>query len=461
MKLLFKGDMRAVQIVEKKKLRPNREYRLSLFVYPFETGGRVILCNTLTKKVVELDAGEWDAVRANAPDPKLRDELALAGFLAEKDYDELSQYAMVMSTLQALEKKSSGIRLYTILPTTACNARCVYCYEEGWTPVSMTPETAEAVIDFICRTKAEGDVHLRWFGGEPLLGASVISRICRGLRERGVGFYSSMITNASLLTAERMREITDLWNMKKVQISMDGARADYEARKRYVDPAGHNYDAAMKAAEMLSDAGIYVRFRCNYDAENLPRFGEFIRDCRGRFGGRKNVSAYLAQLFQSAGVQETDDLYRAAAETELSMAEAGLSPGSHLNGKLRTRYCMADSDPSSIVIGPSGDLHFCEHTSSEKPLGTVFDGILPVWPQPAAEPAESCRSCCFLPECTPFRKLRCPVTPERCFSEMSLETECEILDLLKKTDRNAFNPAVSEEEAEPADAEAAPGRDLC
>ena len=55
MKLLYKGDPRVVELAERLKLRPGTVYRLSHFVYPFETGEKVLIKNTLTRQVYELD----------------------------------------------------------------------------------------------------------------------------------------------------------------------------------------------------------------------------------------------------------------------------------------------------------------------------------------------------------------------------------------------------------------------
>lgn len=116
-----------------------------------------------------------------------------------------------------------GLASYVILPTTGCNARCVYCYEEGYAVKTMTSETADRLVDFICETRYDDTVKLRWFGGEPLANAKIISYICKGLQERGVPYKSSMVTNASLLTKELAHEAKELWHLERVQVSLDGA----------------------------------------------------------------------------------------------------------------------------------------------------------------------------------------------------------------------------------------------
>ena len=436
MKLLSQGDGRVVKIIQKNKLPRAAEYRLSRFVYSMETEAGAVLKNTLSKQVYALDAEEWTALRAGTLPDEKRDELARLRFLAEPDDDEAARYDLVLSVLRTMEKREPGIAAYTILPTTGCNARCIYCYEEGWEVKTMSARTADAAVDFICRTKREGKIRLSWFGGEPLLGAATISRICRGLADRGVTFTSSIITNATLLTPELAEQAAALWQLKSAQVSMDGARADYEKRKSYVNPALHNYDRALDAAALLADAGVAVTMRVNYDAENLPRVKEFFADCRARLGERKNVSVYMEQLFQSSTAEENAALFRAAGETEKGLAPLGLSPAVRAERRLKTNYCMADAGGRSVIIDPEGGLHRCEHDISGVPFGTVFDEMLTL-PAVRTEAAEECRNCCFLPECTAFRKNGCPVQIAGCRTQMALRTERELEAVLRTAETAA------------------------
>ena len=424
MKQLSKGDGRVVKIVKKKTVLPEARCRLSRFVYSCETGdGTALVKNTLTKQVYALDADEWAAVRAADLSHPAARELAELRFLVEPDYDETAQYELVLAVLRTMEPKKTGIGSYTILPTTGCNARCVYCYEEGWPVKTMNDATADAAADFILRTKREKKIRLSWFGGEPLVGAATISRICRKLREAGADYDSSIVTNATLLTPEMVREAAELWHLKRAQVSMDGARADYEARKSYVNAGLHNYDTAMRAVERLSDAGVSVVLRCNYDGENLPRMREFFSDCAARFAGRKNISVYLEQLFQSSTREENAALFLAADRAEAELVPLGLSSGSRVDRALKLHYCMADSGGGSVIIDPEGGLHLCEHLISGEPFGTVFDEA-PVFPAPpAAAIAEECKTCCFLPDCTAFRKSGCPVQIAACRTQTELRTK--------------------------------------
>lgn len=65
--------------------------------------------------------------------------------------------------------------LVQVMPSTACNARCPYCYEEGHHARSMNGDVLLATINFVktLLDKYE-NVSLVWFGGEPLLFTGII-----------------------------------------------------------------------------------------------------------------------------------------------------------------------------------------------------------------------------------------------------------------------------------------------
>ncbi len=428
MKLLWSGDGRVIKIVQKKEFCSDYPLRLSQFVYPFDIDGAVLLKNTLTKQVFKLTEEEWTALQTDTLPREIRNTLAQFRFLVEQDYDETEQYDTALSILRIMEKKTKGLASFTILPTTGCNARCFYCYEEGWQSKTMSPEIADAVVDFICRTKKDGKIRLDWFGGEPLCGAGIISRICRSLRDRGEEYYSTIITNATIMTPDLAKEAAELWNLKRAQVSMDGVRQDYERRKHYIRPELHNYDTAMDAVKRLSDVGVRVFLRCNYDADNLPHVREFFDDCKSRFGKRENISYYMEQLFQSSGVEENAALFRAAAGVASYLDELGLESTERVVSRLKTHYCMADSK-RSVIIDPVGGLHFCEHDIEGKPIGSIFDQSIS-WPDISADTAKECQDCCFLPDCTPFRKDKCLLKIAACKAQMAIRTERSLAALL-------------------------------
>ena len=442
MKIISSGDQRVVSIV-KKKVITDKLYRLSDFTYPFSEHGGYLFHNTLTGMTTALSETEWTMVKRDGDDLPSGSQLTESGlealvqngFLVEKDAKDYELYKQVVSMLKLMSGEKSGTKTYTILPTTGCNARCVYCYEEGMPVFSMNEETADRIVDFIEETRWQDKITLIWFGGEPLAGSRIISRICSGLTEKSIPFSSKIITNATMMTPELLEEAVTLWHLESAQVSVDGERKDYEARKQYVHPEAHHYDAMMAAVGRMLDKGIKVRLRCNYDGKNLDGLKRFFDDVTAHFGCPENLSVYPAMLFQAQAEDDAGELYLRIQEVNDYLRKLGLRDRKTKPFKLKTNYCEADSGDKSVVIAPDGKLYHCEHLPGNTAFGSVYDRHIVINSDERADlPVdERCKSCCFLPECTPFFRNACPDYFEQCYAFKRIESEEKLRQLIQKT----------------------------
>lgn len=446
MNVIKNSDSRVAKITNKKKLSETVQYRLSLFTYLYSESDRYLIRNTLTFEVTELTKQEWNAVQQIKGKSVSYgfiaenglEQLAMSRYIVESDYDEIKQYQQTIFLLKTMAGNKNGLSGYTILPTTGCNARCIYCYEEGYAVKTMTTETADRLVDFICETRYNDTVKLKWFGGEPLANAGIIRYICNALQERGVPYKSSMVTNASLLTKKLAHEAKELWHLEKVQVSLDGAKEDYTPRKNYYNPEKHNYDVVMKAIHYLADEGIKINLRVNVDFDNIDRIPVFLQGIKDEFGEYQNISLYIAQLFQEQHGERCIELYKRIFELTELQNQLGInknSKGDHNAVRLRINFCMADSIGKCVVITPDGVFNNCEHLPEAQTWGNIFDGVTDQakYNELSAAPKvdEKCAKCPFLPECTPFYKNGCPGWFEKCYEYHCMKTEHEMHSLLK------------------------------
>ncbi|MBE5863915.1 MAG: radical SAM protein [Lachnospiraceae bacterium] len=436
MKLLHEGDKNVIKLIETKEISPSTHYRISNYTFVTYNGPRHLIRQTLSGRVLELDNQEWERFLRLTEHALTGEQITASGLeslvpmriLVPTESDEFEQYKITMTVLRTLAKKNTGIQSYTILPTTGCNARCVYCYEEGIPVRHMSLETAQAVVDFICRMKPKGDdpIKLHWFGGEPLLGSKVISYICKSLEEKEIPFYSKIVTNATLLTKQLAHEAKELWHVKHVQVSVDGVRMDYEQRKAYVNPAMHNYDAMLQAIHILLGEGIPVTLRCNYDGENLPRLKEFLAQISSEFQNSEYLFFYFHMLYQNRHSPASIDLQKQICEIQDYRNQLGL-PGSKEVARdfaFRVNYCMADSLTGDITIDPEGNLYQCENIQAFPIIGHISDPEFHLKTENWLKKIDpQCKTCCFLPKCTPFYKIACPDYFDYCQAINSIELE--------------------------------------
>ena len=194
--------------------------------------------NTLTTGFIKIDTDQWCSVLENIKNKNVVTEdrvytiLQSAGILIDDDYNELNvyKYKYYSSMFQ------SSSLILSIAPTMKCNFNCFYCFEDGKKNMGlMSDEIESKLIKFISLHRQQ-DIHITWFGGEPLLGFEKIYSICSQLRKLKIKFTSDIITNGSLLNESIIQRL-DILNLKYIQISLDGIAETHDKRRAFSNGA--------------------------------------------------------------------------------------------------------------------------------------------------------------------------------------------------------------------------------
>ena len=397
-----------------KPQQPCREesYRLMHFVVRQPVKEGLLLYSSLTKAIVLLDAAE--ACRLEE-DPASVPGLVENWFAVPLSHDDRRLAMEVRAVGRMLEKPVRSLKSYTILTTTDCNARCFYCYEKGRSRIPMSDDTAVATVKYIIRNSPDGKVHLRWFGGEPLYNKRVITLICSQLKDAGLEFRSSMVSNGLLFDEETVREAIEDWNLKKVQITLDGTEQIYNRVKNYVDPLGNPFRRVIENIHLLLDAKVRVNIRLNIDRYNADDLFVLVDQLSEAFGDNPLLRVYSHSLFEAcapgAAVRHSDTQRKDLAEKQLRLQErlreSGLSRPGKFGHSLKLNRCMADND-GSVVILPDGHIGKCEHFSDSEWFGhisedsrdeAVIKSFKELWPE-----LDACAECPFYPDCIRLAK---------------------------------------------------------
>ena len=386
----------------------------SSFLLRQPTDEGLLLYNTLTLELLHVPAALVPALEA--PAGALREELRRKWFLVPADLDQHAAALELRKTLQTMEPPANRLKKYTVFTTTACNARCFYCYEKDWTPRTMAPETADRLADYMLAHSGGKRFQIDWFGGEPLVNLRVIDRISARLRDAGAAYRSHMTSNGYLFDTELIARAKELWRLELIQITLDGVGETYDKIKNYKTGGEGAFRRVTDNIEALARAGIRVHVRMNFDLHNLDRIRELADWLTARYAGVPNIAAYPIPLIEdpdepAAWHTDAERELLCAAELELRarLEAGGLRRPLPLPREPELRMCMVDSG-CMITVLPGGEIGLCQNYDSSGFIGSL-DG--PALTEEALcsgralrEEIPACADCPIYPGC--IRLKLCP-----------------------------------------------------
>ena len=317
-----------------------------------------------------------------------------------------------------------GIAL-TICPTMGCNFDCPYCFEDHGRG-KMSPQVQDDVVALATRmldASNEKDIHVSWFGGEPLLAPDVIESLSMRLmalaEERGGTYVASIVTNGYLLT-QQIADMLERCKVTTAQVTIDGLGPAHDATRylrggkptfeRIVDNLRHcklsfhvhvrhnvhegNRDEvdALEAFvnELAEESGNDITY---YPA---PVFGSAVADNRG-----KQVGLLCASDASEIGVRQEAERFR-PGRGHYCGANIFWSIGIDDRGNLQK--CWEAVDKSAISFGTAHDWN----PSDPFATATNIDNLTVFLNTAVPTPDEECRECVWLPHCVggcPYRRL--------------------------------------------------------
>jgi uncharacterized protein len=190
------------------------------------TGSIVKISEDLHKKLCEgQECGVYNC------SPEITRKLIDIGALHEETNDEYDNKLLYTSNGHRYD--SSHLML-TIAITSVCNFKCDYCIEE---PVlmnhqqEMSFEICDALVKYIEHTEAK-NIHLMWYGGEPLTAFRKIVYITEQLALKQIDVTHEVTSNGYLLS----KEVVDYFSNRRwtaVQVTVDGTESVHNSRRAH------------------------------------------------------------------------------------------------------------------------------------------------------------------------------------------------------------------------------------
>lgn len=284
------------------------------------------------------------------------------GFLHE------SEYVRRMPE-RILSEHPSDLYLHV---TSRCNLRCLYCYNldhrDGMRQVAAGRlEEFLAVIDEAAEIGFES---LRITGGEALLNPGVVTMARRGKEH---GLMVNLLTNGTLVTPERAREIAECVDV--VSISLDSADPEEHDRMR----GRGSHAKVLRSLALLKEAGLrYLHLNAVVTPLNLGSVREYLELAWNRLGADQvTLAPSEAELVDPRGIRNgvvyvlgPDDLLRLQEIEQEFYRERGHVPESNASALWR---CQCGAGNGVVSVDANGDVYPCQTLHSEEFLcGNAF-----------------------------------------------------------------------------------------
>lgn len=333
--------------------------------------------------------------------PEVKEYAITNWFLVPEDFNEY-EFAKGLKESRKANRKAikENIKNFTIITTTDCNANCYYCFEAGVKKHSMTPKVAEDVAEFIIKESNGQPVKLNWFGGEPLFNQLAIDTITSILYNEEISYTSTIISNGYLFNELFLERYKQLWNLKRVQITLDGINEYYNAIKDYIYKDDINpFETVISNIKMLIDYGIRVNIRLNVTLDNTQELKDTIDYIYDVFGKTRKLNIYAHAVFQLE--RECPEQIHPLTEEIHKYIINKFGCKKKLKPLIKRSFCMADNE-SSCTITSTGKVGLCEHYVDDELIGDIYNGIQNIDTiKKFNEPAEFnyCEHCKFYPSC--------------------------------------------------------------
>lgn len=397
MEQLLNQDPMAMGMLGKQTVR-EQEYRLLTYVLTAEEADVKIFYNLLTHEMIAVNIKELEL-------PETKKYLVENWYLVPIKHDDQQLVDECRAVLTLMDSWPRKIHAFHIFTTLDCNARCFYCFEKRLPGSDMTLKTADRVIEYM-REQADGDpIKIVWFGGEPLFNYPIIDYITDGLRKKGLHFESDMISNGLLFNNTLIKNAKHLWNIKSIQITLDGTRQIYNRIKAYVTDEADPFERVLQNIKGLLQEKIKVLIRLNVGLHNYSDIQKLVDFLCDEFKGEEKIYIYVSPLIEVTKYSDENKIrmYELLEDLERKLNHAfGRKKKKEFSDKIANKYCMA-TGREAVTILPDGKVGICENVTSGVLLGDIYNKEIDVKVREnfgrRFYREDKCKPCVLYPDC--------------------------------------------------------------
>lgn len=269
--------------------------KISKYTFLFNSDNKdFYIYSTLSNALIAIDEESYAVIKkaskdksdilSGSIDAELYETLVLKKFIVENDIDSFLFYK---SILEIQRSDRSGMHL-TLAPTMDCNFRCHYCFEKFKEPNYMSTEVMDSIIKYLNSLDSKPEIHITWFGGEPLMAIPQIEqfydKLIAGYKQPT---HSNIITTGFHINEEAIRVMKKV-GITSIQITLDGLKETHNAIK-FTKGCDDAFGRVLNNLDLLfKTSDIHVVFRVNLTKQNENEYLDLFKLLISRYKDYKN-----------------------------------------------------------------------------------------------------------------------------------------------------------------------------
>jgi len=411
-------------ILKESKLKNHSEgYKASRFnVRTEDKDGNLLLLNTFTNKFIRISPEDKAIVIDILRKPESAQHesgffkyLLEKGFIISSNVNEFRRAEMKHLETIASEGKLS----LTIMPNEDCNFRCKYCYE-SFAKNFMKESVQDGIINYLKKNiKKYNELHIDWFGGEPLTAIPIIEKLSKEMIElcakNRVRYSAGMTTNGYNLSLDVFRKMQKC-KVLSYQITLDGLKEHHDKSRVRIDGKG-TFEKIVSNLRDIRDnvkSNFYLfAIRSNVTKPIFDEIDDYWDFFKKEFGNDPRFFSHLHPTGNWGGdsVKSIENIFCSSKDI-VSALKRGVEKDVPVSGlyddQLIDSVCYA-SKRNNYVIGSDGVIYKCtvafEDENNHVGLLTE-DGImhidedkLAMWITGHESSDKGCQNCFFRPAC--------------------------------------------------------------
>lgn len=288
--------------------------KFTQFILKVNNRNGVVLLNTMNESVVYFTNDMFNKVLQDLSgghyNTKEIKNLINLEFLIPKTVKEKNLY---MNALLNEWETNKNFCVH-ILPTTACNFKCVYCYQSGIEKQHFLDSSkAQRVIGYITEYIADKNIETATVvihGGEPTMNWGVVPEIMQAIdslfKIKNISYNTQIVTNGFNLSIEKA-ELLSKYNWNRLQVTIDGPKEIHDKRRPLLNNGG-TYDRIVENLKNIQNNNLIekISIRLNFDETNWRQIKEYLPKLKELFGTDKIVLSfgYVSDTISNTSAEE-------------------------------------------------------------------------------------------------------------------------------------------------------------